>query len=272
LFDNNKYAHDPRNDFMNWSLVDTGTFDYAADAWGYSYGAAAEWYQGNWTVRGGIFDLAIVPNSSDLDSHFGQFQWVGELERRYDLWGQPGKLAVTGFVSRANMGSFDDAIALAQQTGEPADISLVRHYNSRTGLSLNLEQQVTEELGLFARAGFANGDIEPYSFSDIDRTAAAGLSLSGKQWGRPDDVVGLAGVINGITGTHEAYLNAGGLGILVGDGTLPHAGPEQIIETYYSLPVSFFKLTLDYQFIVNPAYNEDRGPVSVLSARVHAQF
>jgi high affinity Mn2+ porin len=272
IFDTNKYAHDPRGDFMNWSLVDTGTFDYAADAWGFTYGAAAEWYQGDWTVRGGIFDQSTVPNSANLDPTFQQFQWVGEVERRYELWGQPGKIAVTGFLTRARMGSFADAVALAQATGTPADIAAVRQYRGRGGVSLNLEQQITEQLGVFARAGYANGDVEPYDFTDIDRTAAAGLSLTGKQWGRPDDTFRVAGVINGITKIHEQFLNDGGLGILVGDGMLPHPGPEQIIETNYTLPVSFFKLTLDYQFIVNPAYNEDRGPASVLSARMHTEF
>jgi high affinity Mn2+ porin len=272
IFDTNKYAHDPRSDFMNWALIDTGTFDYASDAWGFTYGAAAEWYQGDWTVRGGIFDLSVVPNDIELDPHFAQFQWVGEIERRYDLWGQPGKVALTGFLSRGRMGTFSDAIALAAATGGVPQTSAVRQYTSRAGLSFNLEQQITADLGLFARAGFANGNIEPYEFSDIDRTAAAGLALAGKSWGRPDDTVGLAGVINGISGVHQAYLNAGGLGILVGDGMLPHPAPEQIIEAYYQLPVSFFKLTLDYQFIVNPAYNSDRGPASVIAARMHAQF
>ena len=105
VFDTNKYAHDPRSDFMNWTIVDTGTFDYAADAWGFTYGGAAEWYQGDWTVRGGVFDLSIVPNSADLDTTFSQFQWVGEIERRYELWGQPGKIAVTGFLTRGRMGT-----------------------------------------------------------------------------------------------------------------------------------------------------------------------
>jgi high affinity Mn2+ porin len=272
VFDTNKYAHDPRGDFMNWALIDTATFDYAADPWGYTYGGAAEWYQGNWTLRGGVFDLSVIPNNLELDPHFAQFEWVGEIERRYELWGEPGKLAVTGFLNRGRMGSFQDAIDLVQMTGGPADIAAVRHYNSRGGISLNLEQQITEELGLFARAGIANGDIEPYEFIDADRTAAAGLSLNGKQWGRPDDTFGLAGIINGISAVHQQFLNDGGLGILVGDGMLPHPGLEQIMETYYELPVSFLKLTLDYQFIVNPAYNEDRGPVSVVSARLHTQF
>ena len=272
VFDINKYAHDPRSDFMNWSVIDTGTFDYAADAWGYTYGAAVEWYQGPWTLRGGIFDLSIVPNSSDLDPRFQQFQWVGEIEHRHELWGQPGKVAVTGFLSRGRMGRFSDAIQLAQVTGEPADIAAVRRYTSRSGIGLNLEQQVSPDLGVFARAGVASGNIEPYEFTDIDRTVAAGLSLAGQRWGRPDDTVGLAGVLNGISGVHQAFLNAGGLGILVGDGQLPNPGPEKIIEMYYSLPIFSWRLTFDYQFIANPAYNRDRGPVSVIGTRLRAQF
>jgi len=272
IFDTNKYAHDPRSDFMNWSIVDTGSFDYAADAWGYTVGAATEWYQGPWTLRGGLFDLSIAPNTTTLDSRFGQFQWVGEIERRYSIWDQPGKLAVTGFLTRGRMGSFEDAIQLAALTGGPADIAAVRQYQSRGGISMNLEQQLMPNVGLFARAGIANGDIEPYEFTDIDRTVAAGLSVSGKQWGRDDDTFGIAGVVNGISGVHQAYLNAGGLGILVGDGQLPNPGSEKIIETYYSFPVFSTKVTLDYQLIVNPAYNRDRGPVSVLGVRVHAQY
>lgn len=272
IFDANKYAHDARSDFMNWSIVDTGTFDYAADAWGYSVGAAAEWYQGPWTLRGGLFDLSIVPNQTPLDSRFEQFQWVGEIERRYVLWEQPGKLAITGFLTRGRMGSFQDAIQLAALTGGPPDIATVRQYQNRGGISMNLEQRLMPNVGLFVRAGIADGTKEPYEFADIDRTVAAGLSVSGKQWGRDDDTFGIAGVVNGISGVHQAYLNAGGLGILVGDGQLPNPGSEKIIETYYSFPVFSWKVTLDYQLIVNPAYNRDRGPVSVLGLRVHTQF
>ena len=272
VFDTNKYAHDPRNDFLNWAIVDTATFDYAAEPWGYTLGAAAEWYQGDWTVRGGIFDLSILPNNLELDPNFAQFQWVGEIERRYDLWGHPGKIAVTGFLSRGGMGSYADAIELAAIDGGPADISAVRQYRSRGGVSVNLEQAITSELGAFVRAGMANGDIEPYEFTDVDRTLVAGLSLNGKQWGRPDDTLGVAGVINGISAEHEAFLNDGGLGILIGDGILPHPRSEQIIETYYGFPLSFWRVTFDYQFIANPGYNSDRGPVSVLGARLHAQF
>src|SRR5262249_47277375 len=153
IFDTNKYAHDPRTDFMNWALVDTGSFDYAADAWGYTYGAAAEWYQGAWTLRFGVFDLSIAPNSAKLDPSFKQFQSVVELEHRPQSGGQPGKVAITGFLTRGRMGRYDDAIKLSGLTGEPADTALVRRYNSRSGVSLNLEQQISPDLGLFARAG-----------------------------------------------------------------------------------------------------------------------
>ena len=272
VFDTNKYAHDPRGDFLNWTLLDTGTFDYAADAWAYTVGAAAEWYQGAWTFRGGLFDLSTAPNQTALDPTFGQFQWVGEVERRYTIWDQPGKLAITGFLTRGRMGSFQDAIQFAALTGGPADISAVRQYQSRGGVSMNLEQQLMPNVGFFARAGIADGNKEPYEFTDVDRTVAAGLSVSGKQWGRDDDTFGFAGVVNGITKVHQAFLNAGGLGILVGDGMLPHPGNEGILETYYSFPVLASRVTLDYQLIVNPAYNRDRGPVSVLGVRLHTQY
>jgi high affinity Mn2+ porin len=272
IFDTNKYAHDPRGDFMNWSIIDTGTFDYAADAWGYSLGAAVEWYQGPWTFRGGVFDLSTTPNATGLDSRFQQFQWLGEIERRYSLWDQPGKLAITGFLTRGGMGSFQDAIQLAALTGGPADITAVRHYQSRGGISMNLEQQLTPSIGLFARAGIADGTKEPYDFTDIDRTVAAGFSFSGRLWGRDDDILGIAGVVNGISSVHQAFLNAGGLGILVGDGQLPNPGTEKVLETYYSFPVFSTRVTLDYQLVANPAYNRDRGPVSVFGLRVHAQY
>jgi high affinity Mn2+ porin len=272
IFDTNKYANNPRRDFMNWALINTGTFDYAADAWGYSYGVAAEWYRGDWTLRGGWFDLSTVPNGEPLDTSFAQFQWLGEIERRYELWGHPGKIAVTGFLSRGRFGSFQDAIDLAQLTGGPANIAAVRQYRSRGGVSMNVEQEITPDLGAFIRAGWADGAVEPDAYSDIDRTVAAGLSLKGKQWGRPDDTFGLAGIVNDISSVHQQFLNDGGLGILVGDGMLPHPGPEQIIETYYAFPLFASTVTFDYQFIVNPAYNRDRGPVSVIGARVHAEF
>lgn len=272
IFDQNKYAHDPRGDFLNWTLVNTGAFDYAADAWAFTYGAAVEWYKGPWTVRAGIFDGPAVPNSTDLDPHFGQFQMVGELERRYELWGQPGKVAVTGYLTRARLASFQDAVNLAATTGTPADLSLVRTYTSKTGVAANLEQQVVPGVGLFARAGYTPGNLEAYAFTDADTTFSGGASLSGQLWNRPGDTLGIAGILNTISASHQAYLATGGLTALIGDGQLPHPGREKIIEVYYSLPIYTWTLSFDYQFVTNPAYNRDRGPVSIVATRIHAQF
>jgi high affinity Mn2+ porin len=282
IFDTNKYANNPKTDFLNWSLVNAGTFDYAADAWGFTYGAAAEWYYGNWTLRAGAFDLTATPTGSadsapgyGLTPTFKQFQLVGEIEERHMLWEQPGAIKVTGFLNRGNAGSFQDAINLSQATGLDVNDALaaVRHYQGRPGVSINLEQQVSDTLGVFARAGWADGNVEPWDFTDIDRTVSGGVSMNGKQWGRPDDTLGVAGVLNGISGVHAAWFNDGGLGILIGDGQLSHTTLEKIFETYYSYALtSTLALSLDYQFIAAPGYNPQRGPASIGAVRVRVQF
>jgi high affinity Mn2+ porin len=273
IFDTVEYAHDPRADFLNWTAVDAGTFDYAADAWGYTVGVAAEWYQGAWALRAGVFDLSNVPNSEHLEPGFHEYQTDFEIERRHEIAGRAGKVLLTLFDSHGRMGLLNDAVALAAATGTTPDIAAVRRYRDRTGASVSIEQQISADLGLFMRAGKASGNVEAYEFTDVDRTLAAGLSLRGTRWHRNDDTVGLAAIVNGISASRERYLNAGGLGILVGDGKLPHPGSERIVETYYSLAVfPWAHIALDYQWIDNPAYNRDRGPVSVIAVRVHAQY
>ncbi len=273
VFDTNQYAHDPRNDFLNWAAIDAGTFDYAADAWGYTVGAAAEWYHGSWTWRSGWFDLSDVPNSPHLDPGGHEFQLIEEVEKRFTVASRSGRVLITLFDSRGRMGLLDEAVQAAQASGEPANTAAVRHYRSRLGANLGVEQELGADLGLFARIGKAAGNVEAYEFSDIDRTVSAGLSIKGSGWHRAHDTIGVAAIVDGISAERERYLNAGGLGILVGDGRLPHPGPEQIAETYYRLDVfSHAQLSLDYQWVRNPAYNSDRGPVSIVGVRVHAQF
>jgi high affinity Mn2+ porin len=274
IFDNNKYAHDPRNDFLNWSIVDVGTFDYAADAWGTTYGATAEWYQDWWTIRLGAFDLSNVPNSTHLALPlFQQTQFVAELEERHTLWDQPGKLRFLYWLTRGNLGTYADALALGAATGTTPSTGAVRNYRSKYGIALNLEQQLASDLGMFLRAGLMQGSVEEDDFTDIDQSISMGLSLTGSRWGRPDDTVGVAAAANQISREAKLYFAAGGLGGIIGDGQLREAGPEQIIETYYSLAVfSFGHITADYQFVNNPAYNRQRGPVSVFALRLHAEF
>jgi high affinity Mn2+ porin len=155
----------------------------------------------------------------------------------------------------------------------PTNVRSVRRYTSRGGISLNVEQQLLLDLGFFARAGLATDNVEPYEFTDVDRTIAAGFSLSGTRWERPNDTLGVAGAINGISSVHQAFLNAGGLGILVGDGKLPHPGAEYIFEAYYIVRIrTGVFAAFDVQYIKNPAYNRDRGPVWVPGFRFHVEF
>jgi high affinity Mn2+ porin len=273
VFDTNKYAHDPRADFLNWAIVDAGSFDYAADAWGYSTGVAAEWYQGPWTLRLGAFNLSKIPNGETLEKSFGQFQLDAEIEHRHMIAGRDGAVRVTVFRNRGQFGRFDDALALAAATGTTPDTALVRRRQTRIGADLNVEQTVTDILGVFLRAGFANGQVEPYDFTDIDRTVSAGVSIDGKGWDRDGDKIGVAAVVNGVSREHERYLDDGGLGVLVGDGKLPHPGAETIGEVYYDWkPLKPIDVTLDYQIVGNPGYNRDRGPAHVFGIRAHAQF
>jgi high affinity Mn2+ porin len=273
IFDTNAYAHDPRGDFLNWSVIDAAAFDYAADAWGYTVGGAVEWTQSWWTVRGGFFDLSDVPNSKTLEPGFKEFALIGEIEGRYELGGHPGKLKVLGFLNYGRMGSYSDVVSLGHTTGATPDTALVRHFASRPGLALNLEQEIRPDLGVFARLSVNDGSKEAYEFTDVNRSASVGFLLKGNQWNRADDSVGLAVAVNGISAAARAYFSAGGLGILIGDGQLPHAGGENIVETFYSMRVvEHFTVSANYQYVVHPAYNRDRGPVSIFALRVHAEF
>lgn len=273
VFDQNSYVLDSRSGFVNWSLIDSGAFDYAADSWGYSYGAAVEWQQSGWSLRGGLYDMSRVPNSRQLTRGFGQYSEIVEAEERHTLAGRDGKVKLLAFANHANMGSYDEATKIAGLTGQPADIAAVRSFHVKAGVALNTEQQIADDLGMFLRASVNDGHRETYEFTDINRSVALGLSLGGNRWGRPNDTIGLAGAVNGISNAAERFFNAGGLGVLVGDGRLPNPAPEELIETYYKFTVmDGSTITLDYQFFQNPAYNSDRGPVSVFGLRLHAEL
>jgi high affinity Mn2+ porin len=273
IFDANAYAHDPRGDFLNWSIIDSGAFDYAADSWAYTYGAAAEWTQSWWTLRGGIFDLSRAPNAKALQRNFSQFSAISEVEERHQIFGQPGKLRITGFVNYGEMAKYEDALRAAAGTDRPPNVANVRRYQTRAGAALNLEQQVSDDIGVFVRLSADDGSKEAYEFTEINRSGAIGASVKGKRWDRPDDTWGVAAVVNDISAAARDYFAAGGLGILIGDGQLPHYGREKIIETYYSAAVfDGANISADYQYVANPAYNRDRGPVSVFGGRIHLEF
>jgi high affinity Mn2+ porin len=273
IFDTNTYAHDARADFLNWALVDSGAYDYASDAWGYTYGGAVEWTQSWWTLRVGLFDLSRMPGSKALERGFGQYEVVTEVEERHAIRDQAGKIKLLVFANRGRMANYNDAVRLAQQTGTTPDVAQVRHYATRPGLALNLEQQIIADLGAFMRASLNDGHKEAFEFTDIDRSIAAGVSTKGERWHRPNDTVGFAGIVNNISKDARNYLAAGGLGLIIGDGQLPRAGLEKIVELYYRAALTRdIHLTVDYQHVANPGYDAVRGPVDIIGFRVHAEF
>ncbi len=272
LFDTNSYAHDPRADFLNWAVIDSGAYDYAADSWAFTYGGALEWNQDWWSVRAGLFDLSTVPNGKQPDPDFGEFETVVEFEERHQWQEHPGKLKLLLYLNRGNMASYLAAISQAEETGSVPNVGTVRRFQSRPGMALNVEQELSASLGMFARASAADGSKESYDFTDIDRSLAVGISLRGDGWERHDDTIGVALVANALARDAREYFAAGGLGILIGDGRLDY-GTEQICETYYRWHLGAgTSISADYQFIQNPAYNRDRGPVSIFAIRLHTEM
>jgi high affinity Mn2+ porin len=270
IFDNNAYANDARTQFMSWGFMANEAWDYPADSLGYTTGLAAEFNQRNWAVRYGFFQMPRTSNGTAQDQNYlNAWGMVAEAERRYRLREHPGAVRLLAFLNQANMGSYQAAV---DSPIRPADIEATRAYRFKYGFGLNLEQELAKNLGAFLRLGWSDGRTEAWTFSDVDHAATFGLSLKGEAWHRPNDTFGLAGGLAGATREHRDFLAAGGLGILAGDGQLNY-GLEKILETYYDFQVwKTAHVTLDYQFVVNPAFNRDRGPVSVLAARLHWEF
>jgi high affinity Mn2+ porin len=270
VFDGNAYAKDSRKDFMNWSIWAPGAFDYAADKLGLTYGVTAELNQKQWALRGGYFLMDAVSNSNNFDTRvFERGGYVIELETRYSLFSQPGKLRTIAWLNSAFSGSYRETL------DNPAlnlDIAQTRRGRIKYGYVINLEQAVSDEVGLFGRWSWNDGKTEIMAFTDIDASLSLGASIKGTRWGRPDDVIGIGGAVNALSRDHRDFLAAGGLGPLIGDGQLNYRR-ERILETYYAFALNkALTLTADYQFVTNPAYNADRGPVSIFSGRLHGEF
>ncbi|WP_442755096.1 carbohydrate porin [Methylocystis sp. JAN1] len=274
VFDDNVYAHDPTTGFLNFAFNSMGAFDYAADAWGYTHGLAVEWKQNWWTLRGGVFQLSAVPNGPLIEQElFRQYMGVAELETRYEILGQPGAVKFLVFGDNGRFAKYDDAINLALATGTlPPDLSAARDRHFKAGGGVNVKQQVVENLGFFLRASMSDGRFEIVDYTDIDRQLSMGLVADGAAWGREDDEIGVAGALSGLHGDHARYLALGGPGVFINDGALRYGG-EKNVEAYYKLGFGKnFDATFDYQLIVNPAHNLDRGPVNLFALRLRAAF
>jgi len=270
IIDNNKYAHDPRTDLMNWSMIYNGAWDFPADVRGYSYGMAVDFNHKYWAVRWAIFGEPAYANGPNIDDHVLKANGQAlEFERRWTWNGHPGAIRTMGYLNLANMGSYRDALA-----DSPIDPNVIatRAWRIKYGFGGNMEQEIAKDIGFWARLGWNDGHTETWAFTPIDQTLAFGFQIEGTYWHRPDDELGIGFAMNGLSAAHREYLEAGGLDFSIGDGKLNYS-LEEILETYYNVQLTKnVTFSGDFQFINNPAYNQDRGPVYVGLARLHFDF
>ena len=276
IFDDNAYAHDPRTTFNNWALWASAAYDAPANLPGFTQGAVVELNRKDWALRGGLFQVPKEPNSDILDPRIARKGGaIVEFEQRFSLFDQPGKLRVGAFSNVGRTADYRLSLEVADllRLPDPNDaLALTRRDRRKSGVYVNLEKAITDDLGLFARASWNDGRAEILSFTDIDRSLSGGFALKGTAWERPKDTVGIGATYNVISNAHRDWLAAGGLGLLIGDGRLAYA-PERALEAYYKLNLTDgVDLTFDYQLVTRPGYNSDRGPVNLFATRLHAEF
>lgn len=273
IFEDNKYSHEPRRSFMNWSLMTHGAWDYPADARGYTWGVAAEYVRPDWAFRAGRFLQPRESNGLRLNPRImDSYGDVAEHERGYRLGGKEGRIRLLAFRNRAEMGSFAVAVAQSLATGAAPDLATTRAPRTKAGLGINVEQDLAGDIGVFFRTSWHDGKTETFAFTEIDRSVSGGLVFKGARWQRSGDELGVAIAVNGLSRSHRGYLARGGLGFFLGDGRLSYR-PEQIFETYYSVKAGkSFWISLDYQYIRNPGHNADRGPASFFGLRFHTKI
>jgi high affinity Mn2+ porin len=273
-FDDNDYTHDPRTQFMAWGVMYNGAWDYPADTRGYTWGIVQEFHTRSWSFRYGIAAEPKVANGPQIDRRlFRDHGQVAEIERRYSFRKHDGVLRLMPYANRFDGGSYVQALNIAAQTGNTPNVFATDRIGTlKYGLGINLQQAISKDVGVFTRLGWNDGKTQSFAFTAIDRLASGGVSIKGTRWHRKDDVVATSLTAAGLSAVHAEYLAQGGLDFLIGDGRLNYA-PEYNWESYYSarLLPGFFG-TFDVQHYNNPAYNHDRGPVTVYSIRLHIEL
>jgi high affinity Mn2+ porin len=269
IFDQNSYAGDVTSQFLNWALVGNEAWDYPANSLGYTTGLAAELNQPNWTARYGFFQMPLRQNGMAMNEQYLQaWGMVTEFERRFAVRAHPGAVRLLAFLNRVDSGTYADAL---DSPVRPAVVT-AQNYCLNYGFGLNSEYELTKGVGLFSRLGWNAGQTPDWAYADVQKAGSAGVSVKGDFWHRPNDIFGLAGVVNGISRVQQQFFADGGLGILAGDGALSY-GLEKTLETYYKAQIwKNIYGTADYQYVIDPAYNAARGPVSIVSMRLHWEF
>ncbi|HWF12691.1 MAG TPA: carbohydrate porin [Candidatus Acidoferrales bacterium] len=276
FFDVNSYGSDSNFQFMNWTLDNNGAYDYAADTRGYTYAVMVEYDDRHWALRFAEALMPKVANGLNLDADLARARSENvelELHRAF-VPHRETVVRLLGYANHANMGIYSVAVAnfLAGKTPKPEITAHPLQTTTKYGFGVNIEQPLTDWLGLFSRWGWNEGQHESYAYTEVDETVQAGAAAQGTPWKRKLDRAGLAFISNGISRDHQEYLAQGGISFLLGDGTLNY-GRENIVETYYTTHVwrGIFA-SFDLQHINNPGYNRDRGPLLAPSLRLHVEF
>lgn len=275
FFDNNRYSHDPRSQFMGWAIMYNGAWDYPADTRGYTWGWVHELHARSWSLRYGSAAEARVANGLRFDRRLLRDRGdMFEEEKDWSVRGHPGAVRLLEFLLHTDSGSYAEALRVSEETGATPNVAAVHKPGTlKYGGGLNFEQEITKDVGVFGRWGWNDGKTESFAFTAIDRLYESGVSVTGRRWHRDGDTVGTALTGSGISGVHREYLAQGGLDFLIGDGRLVHYAPEVVWESYYNARiVSWFFVSVDAQRAANPAYNQDRGPVWIGSLRLHIEF
>ncbi|HXM92900.1 MAG TPA: carbohydrate porin [Candidatus Dormibacteraeota bacterium] len=276
FFDLNTYGTDSNFQFMNWAVDNNGAYDYAADTRGFTFGALFEYHDRRWALRFAEGLMPKVANGIHLDADVSRAHAENiEFELRGKVFnGQEGSIRFLTLVNHANMGSYREAVEkfLAGITPKPDITAHPLQTTVKYGFGVNFEQGIKDWAGIFGRWGWNEGRHESYVYTEIDHTVQLGVGASGKRWGRNFDRAGVAFVSSGISRDHQKYLALGGSGFILGDGRLNY-GRENIVETYYTLHAwRGVYPAFGLQYVHNPGYNRDRGPVVVPSLRLHLEF
>ncbi len=278
FFDKNTYSHDPRSQFLNWSLMSNAAWDYPADTRGYTQGVVAEYIKPSFAIR---ISSVLVPrkaNGLQLDYKITKaHSETLELEKRFAAK-HPTIIRLLFFHSISQAPTYSTTLAQVK-LGDSASVDVYRgekewkkYGGVKYGFGINAEKEISATTGAFFKASWNDGKTATWAFTEIDRSISAGAQVKGNTWKRPNDNIGLAQVINGISTEHQAFLQAGLYGFIIGDGKL-HYGMETITELYYKAQIaSSLFVSADYQFVNNPAYNKDRGPVHVFAIRGHIEL
>lgn len=278
-FDKNSISHDPRTQFINWSLMSNGAWDYPADTRGYTQAIVVELIKPTWAIRASTAMVPLKANGLQLDNNLSKaHSETIEVEKKWKIDGKPGVVRLLGFHTVSQAPTYLTTVAQVK-LGDSNSIAVYSGQKAwgiyggvKYGFGINMEQQISNAFSGFLKASWNDGKTATWAFTEIDNSISGGVQMLGTLWKRPNDNIGLAQVLNGISKDHQLFLKAGLNGFMIGDGNLNY-GTESITELYYKASINKnFYLSADYQFVMNPAYNRDRGPVHVFAVRGHMEF